>query len=595
MFCLRDVPVWVTPVVIVGVHCLHARLYTWEQLKQSVRRPRAVLEGAVQTLVFLFRCLCRPSESTGDRQRSERLRIKVQALRDEQADHVARLIRELLTYVLSIVGAMVCGSWLLKMTSVGIGLDLLDEHLFVFFLWYATSMYLVSVLYFTGTLFESRFICKADALVTAHVIVFIVATLLSHDAVLPSSVQRLGCGFVPCLYMKRVPVLLTTVSYAALTYLIGMGSDPDAWPLVIVCATLVAWAGNKVLEAYCEAGFQHQQLQGVRGALDAFMTAAYDAVVCLDTHLRIRGAAASLGDFLKLQHLLSLDTVQFLDFVDQGERQILQGFFSQQGSVTKSSIAATCNLNILLGDGSVVRSQVFHCMDDDLRNGLTHWVALRRLETMVPASTGTAASVGSALGPQLQQGLDGASHRTVSEASVSSVSSGRSCADFLDICSMTLRLDASQDDLPILSLQADLRQAGACPPIGSSIGLQDLMVTEDWNRLRDWFNESRRRLHGDEDPDILKNVSLGSCVAGVTLISTEAALAPESAHDADIFTLTLHAPLAMPMSKTQRRAMRKNTMKIAGASSSPRVLGRIDEDRDDHDGVANEAPEVLAL
>eukprot|EP00929_Paragymnodinium_shiwhaense_P011840 TRINITY_DN11816_c0_g1_i6.p1 TRINITY_DN11816_c0_g1~~TRINITY_DN11816_c0_g1_i6.p1 ORF type:complete len:603 (-),score=81.49 TRINITY_DN11816_c0_g1_i6:39-1847(-) len=578
MLRLSDIPFWVAPVVIFGANCLHLRLYRWQQIKRGLRRPKALLEGAKRLLVFLATSACtRAASSKGDRQRRERLRAKVRAVRDEYAELVARVMRELLAYVLSGLGVTICCSWFVQLNiSPDSGLDVLDDPLLLFFLWYATGMYVASILFSTGALFESKFISKADLLVTAHVLVFMTATLLSHHDPLPGSVQRIGGGVVPSLFCKPLPVFLASVGYAGGTFLIGMGNNPDEWPMVIFTVTFFSWACNKVIEAYCEAEFEHSQLQGVRSALDAFMTAAYDAVVCLDAQLRIRGAVVSLADFLKLQHLgtSSLDTVPFLDFVDISERTFLQRFFLEASWTTSSStIAATCNANILLSDGSVVRSQVFHYVDDDLRDGLTHWVALRKLETIVAAP-----AMHTAVEPQVQvASSEQFNHRSLSEAS-SAVSTSTSlvkgASSFLDLRSLSLRLDASAHDLKILSLQADLTEAGACPPDDSRLGLRDWMAPEDWSRMQEWFNESRDLVSKGNTPDVIRNVSLTASSAGVTLISTEALLgiASEADQEAHVFTITLNAPLAMPMSRMQRRAMKHGTRQA--------VLGRIDEDHD---------------
>eukprot|EP00929_Paragymnodinium_shiwhaense_P011836 TRINITY_DN11816_c0_g1_i2.p1 TRINITY_DN11816_c0_g1~~TRINITY_DN11816_c0_g1_i2.p1 ORF type:complete len:607 (-),score=96.42 TRINITY_DN11816_c0_g1_i2:180-2000(-) len=582
MFVLSDIPFWVAPVVIFGANCLHLRLYTRQQIKGGLRRPKAALEGAWQLLVFLATCLCtRTATSQGDKQRRERLRAKVQALRDEYAELVVKVMREVLAYVLSALVVAVCCSRFLKLKrspdSISSGVDILEDPLVLFFLWYATCMYVACILFSTPTLFESKFISKADLLVTAHMLVFMAATLFSHHDPLPGSVQRGGGGIVPILFFKPLLVFSSIVGYAGSTFLIGMGNNPDEWPPLLLVATSFSWACNKVIEAYCEAEFEHSQLQGVRSALDAFMTAAYDAVVCLDAQLRIRGAVVSLADFLKLQHLAptgasSLDTVPFLNFVDSSERNLLQDFFLQSTWTTSSTIATTCNANILLSDGSVVRSQVFHYVDDDLRDGLTHWVALRKLETIVAAP-----AMHAAVGPQVHEApSEEFSHRSLSEAS-STVSTSASCvkgdSSFLDFCSLSLRLHASAHDLKILSLQADLTQAGVYPPDDSSIGLRDWMEPEDWSRMQEWFNESRDEVIKGDTPDVMRNVSFTATSAGVNLISTEALLgiASKADQEAQVFTLTLNAPLAMPMSRSQMKGH---------STRQPKALERIDEDPD---------------
>eukprot|EP00929_Paragymnodinium_shiwhaense_P111936 TRINITY_DN8019_c0_g2_i9.p1 TRINITY_DN8019_c0_g2~~TRINITY_DN8019_c0_g2_i9.p1 ORF type:complete len:682 (-),score=67.94 TRINITY_DN8019_c0_g2_i9:808-2745(-) len=399
------------------------------------------------------------------------------------------------------------------------------------------------------------------------------------------------------------------------------------------------------------------QSKRLRRSMDCFLTTSYDALVQLDPELRIMEESMRFSN-LAMRGAHHLAGTCFLTFVREEDRDELRNFVANAEAAARSEapaesmVALTMSVWLPLPDETQVRVQLYHCLDESIESGLSHWLGLREIDRQsqrIPGG-GQRAPAGSFrpgghssreepehgrdVGRQLEEashharykeneehssteaetaavgahGFDGFSHRAVSEQSSVSGSSALPRADFLDLCSMTLFLDAaSLDDLQILSVQADLRPDGASPSLVSAVGMRDLMVTEDWNRMREWFSESRVRLRNGEDPASFRNVTLSSIGAGVTWVSTEAALTTTSTadHDANIFALTLQAPLAMPMSSSQRRAMRRGAMSMTTAGApSPRVLGRIDEHKDDDDvaptsfsggvGMLN-SPGVIAL
>eukprot|EP00929_Paragymnodinium_shiwhaense_P111930 TRINITY_DN8019_c0_g2_i3.p1 TRINITY_DN8019_c0_g2~~TRINITY_DN8019_c0_g2_i3.p1 ORF type:complete len:661 (-),score=67.00 TRINITY_DN8019_c0_g2_i3:687-2561(-) len=378
------------------------------------------------------------------------------------------------------------------------------------------------------------------------------------------------------------------------------------------------------------------QSKRLRRSMDCFLTTSYDALVQLDPELRIMEESMRFSN-LAMRGAHHLAGTCFLTFVREEDRDELRNFVANAEAAARSEapaesmVALTMSVWLPLPDETQVRVQLYHCLDESIECGLSHWIGLREIDRQTqrtpgggqPAPAGQSedashhvrcgkndegsAKVESAvLGAQ---GLDGFSHRAVSEQSILSGSSAMpNATDFMDLCSMTLLLDASLDDLQILSVRADLRQAGASPPIVSKVGMRDLMATEDWNRMREWFTESQGRLRDGEDPAPFRNVSLSSMGARVTWISTEAALTTTGTadHDANIFALTLQAPLAMPMSSSQRRAMRRSARSTSKdrVGSPSRVLGRIDEHKDDDDGAPTNSSdgvgtlnsrEVLAL
>eukprot|EP00929_Paragymnodinium_shiwhaense_P111929 TRINITY_DN8019_c0_g2_i2.p1 TRINITY_DN8019_c0_g2~~TRINITY_DN8019_c0_g2_i2.p1 ORF type:complete len:681 (-),score=70.63 TRINITY_DN8019_c0_g2_i2:808-2742(-) len=484
------------------------------------------------------------------------------------------------------------------------------------------------------------------------------------------------CFVVPFAFfgdVQTVPFGAFAMPFACLTadpVVAGIQAFLYASVMVFLFPTRIGlWFIAVVVTMFCahwlRCGFRVQsvaklaaeQSQRLRRSMDCFLTTSYDALVRLDPELRIMEESRRFSN-LVMTGARPLAGTCLLTFVREEDRDDLRLFVARAEAAVRSEapaesmVASTMSVWLPLPDETQVRVQLYHCLDESIESGLSHWLGLREIDRQsqrIPGG-GQRAPAGSFrpgghssreepehgrdVGRQLEEashharykeneehssteaetaavgahGFDGFSHRAVSEQSSVSGSSALPRADFLDLCSMTLFLDAaSLDDLQILSVQADLRPDGASPSLVSAVGMRDLMVTEDWNRMREWFSESRVRLRNGEDPASFRNVTLSSIGAGVTWVSTEAALTTTSTadHDANIFALTLQAPLAMPMSSSQRRAMRRGAMSMTTAGApSPRVLGRIDEHKDDDDvaptsfsggvGMLN-SPGVIAL
>eukprot|EP00929_Paragymnodinium_shiwhaense_P111933 TRINITY_DN8019_c0_g2_i6.p1 TRINITY_DN8019_c0_g2~~TRINITY_DN8019_c0_g2_i6.p1 ORF type:complete len:645 (-),score=74.47 TRINITY_DN8019_c0_g2_i6:808-2742(-) len=500
---------------------------------------------------------------------------------------------------------------------------------------------------------------------TYHGSVTVFALLAQLSFVVPFAIFRhegteaFAVFVLPLTCLTADPAVAGILATLYASFLVGFYPNTKIvmWLFCVLTTIAGTFACRREFHTRCVSNLEAEQSKRLRRSMDCFLTTSYDALVQLDPELRIMEESMRFSN-LAMRGAHHLAGTCFLTFVREEDRDELRNFVANAEAAARSEapaesmVALTMSVWLPLPDETQVRVQLYHCLDESIESGLSHWLGLREIDRQsqrIPGG-GQRAPAGSFrpgghssreepehgrdVGRQLEEashharykeneehssteaetaavgahGFDGFSHRAVSEQSSVSGSSALPRADFLDLCSMTLFLDAaSLDDLQILSVQADLRPDGASPSLVSAVGMRDLMVTEDWNRMREWFSESRVRLRNGEDPASFRNVTLSSIGAGVTWVSTEAALTTTSTadHDANIFALTLQAPLAMPMSSSQRRAMRRGAMSMTTAGApSPRVLGRIDEHKDDDDvaptsfsggvGMLN-SPGVIAL
>eukprot|EP00929_Paragymnodinium_shiwhaense_P111928 TRINITY_DN8019_c0_g2_i14.p1 TRINITY_DN8019_c0_g2~~TRINITY_DN8019_c0_g2_i14.p1 ORF type:complete len:548 (-),score=68.17 TRINITY_DN8019_c0_g2_i14:31-1674(-) len=395
---------------------------------------------------------------------------------------------------------------------------------------------------------------------TYHGSVTVFALLAQLSFVVPFAIFRhegteaFAVFVLPLTCLTADPAVAGILATLYASFLVGFYPNTKIvmWLFCVLTTIAGTFACRREFHTRCVSNLEAEQSKRLRRSMDCFLTTSYDALVQLDPELRIMEESMRFSN-LAMRGAHHLAGTCFLTFVREEDRDELRNFVANAEAAARSEapaesmVALTMSVWLPLPDETQVRVQLYHCLDESIECGLSHWIGLREIDRQTqrtpgggqPAPAGQSedashhvrcgkndegsAKVESAvLGAQ---GLDGFSHRAVSEQSILSGSSAMpNATDFMDLCSMTLLLDASLDDLQILSVRADLRQAGASPPIVSKVGMRDLMATEDWNRMREWFTESQGRLRDGEDPAPFRNVSLSSMGARVTWISTEAAL-----------------------------------------------------------------------
>eukprot|EP00929_Paragymnodinium_shiwhaense_P111932 TRINITY_DN8019_c0_g2_i5.p1 TRINITY_DN8019_c0_g2~~TRINITY_DN8019_c0_g2_i5.p1 ORF type:complete len:570 (-),score=62.78 TRINITY_DN8019_c0_g2_i5:31-1740(-) len=417
---------------------------------------------------------------------------------------------------------------------------------------------------------------------TYHGSVTVFALLAQLSFVVPFAIFRhegteaFAVFVLPLTCLTADPAVAGILATLYASFLVGFYPNTKIvmWLFCVLTTIAGTFACRREFHTRCVSNLEAEQSKRLRRSMDCFLTTSYDALVQLDPELRIMEESMRFSN-LAMRGAHHLAGTCFLTFVREEDRDELRNFVANAEAAARSEapaesmVALTMSVWLPLPDETQVRVQLYHCLDESIECGLSHWIGLREIDrqTQRTPGGGQRAPAGSFrpgghsareepehgrdVGRQSEeashhvrcgkfdegcakaesavvgaQGFDGFSHRGLSEDTLSdtSTTSSMPTSDFLDLCSMTLLLDASLDDLQILSVQADLRQAGASPPIVSKVGMRDLMATEDWNRMREWFTESQGRLRDGEDPAPFRNVSLSSMGARVTWISTEAAL-----------------------------------------------------------------------
>eukprot|EP00929_Paragymnodinium_shiwhaense_P029309 TRINITY_DN16821_c0_g1_i2.p1 TRINITY_DN16821_c0_g1~~TRINITY_DN16821_c0_g1_i2.p1 ORF type:complete len:250 (-),score=44.43 TRINITY_DN16821_c0_g1_i2:314-1063(-) len=243
-----------------------------------------------------------------------------------------------------------------------------------------------------------------------------------------------------------------------------------------------------------------------------------------------------------------------------------------------------------LSDGGMARAQLFHCVDDDLDDGLSHWVALRQLGPVQPIPAAAhAAGMGIVAALAADEQL-AAPSRSDSEAS-----SAETTCQYASFASMTLGLDSSQEDLSVISFQANLAESEMYARGSPKVSIQKSMQPAEWAKFQGWFKESERRLLNNETCDSLPCPSLLLNFFNLAIFAQSASLARLACveHDAQGFLVKLDEVITVPLSEA-RRAVRKRGAddKSCASKASAQTLGSIVEE---HEGTPHEAEQTLAL
>eukprot|EP00929_Paragymnodinium_shiwhaense_P019400 TRINITY_DN13243_c0_g1_i4.p1 TRINITY_DN13243_c0_g1~~TRINITY_DN13243_c0_g1_i4.p1 ORF type:complete len:431 (-),score=61.57 TRINITY_DN13243_c0_g1_i4:511-1803(-) len=399
------------------------------------------------------------------------------------------------------------------------------------------------------------------------------------------------CFFFPTLwYMDSKKVLASSVLFGVVQS--GVQEDPapfvtEMW--VGTFAAVISWCLGWHLRIQAELVLMNQQLRSGRKSLGAFLTAAFDVYFRVDSRLRILGPVPELTDFLKMQLSAAnstgnMDGAPLLDIVSRDDRENLRSFLSR--TAEGASIAATTNMNIMFGDDTMARSQLFHCVDDDLFDGLTHWVGLRQLgDAPCRVQPNVATGQLSCLVPKPPlhpQQLDDTLSFSVSQTppwppSSSSSSASSSRSSFSVPCkkpaSVTLRFDSTQEALNVLSFQVDLSPAGAAGPTSLTQTIKEGMHPHDWRVMQGWLEDTRSRLVAGSSPKMLPDVLMQLRGFDVVLMAAQASLDLDE-ESGKVFAMKLESPNILPMSELRAAALKDAKPRYV---APPQVLGRVEE------------------
>eukprot|EP00929_Paragymnodinium_shiwhaense_P019408 TRINITY_DN13243_c0_g4_i3.p1 TRINITY_DN13243_c0_g4~~TRINITY_DN13243_c0_g4_i3.p1 ORF type:complete len:635 (-),score=72.49 TRINITY_DN13243_c0_g4_i3:284-2188(-) len=620
MNSLAEIPFYVYAILLAVAHLLNARLYKCEEVRKSIDQVtqsflhcREGLKTFWTATLLWRRHLCsRRRLSEREEQRRKKVEAQMQIKRRCLCDDVTKSLRRALSICLSIFCAFgLLSQYLLTMSSVTI---VLKDDTTVFLSWCGLVVYLLCVLYELAAWAGWKRLWNVDVVLTIYVVIItaLVSMWSSRSDVFETTIARC-CFFFPVMCYVDPKKVLAASAFFGLAQ--GAAAQRDNAPASFAA---VMWLGTSIAFLSWFLGFHfrtqvelvlmNSQLRSGRKSLGAFLTAAFDVYFQVDSRLRIVGPVPELSDFLKLQLSAAnvngtMDGVPLLNIVSRDEREHLRTFLSR--TAEGASIAATTNMNILFGDGTIARSQLFHCVDDDLFEGLTHWVGLRQLgetpgnaQSVVPmgvvavAPTGTPSSTPNLATGQIQslvtkpppqsQQLDDASSVSVSHRAPSSTSSSSSSAcksvpssSRKKPASVTLRFDASEESLNVLSFQVDLCPAGAAGAASLTQSIKEGMAPHDWRVMQGWLEDSGPRLVAGGNPSVLPDVLMQLKGLDIVLMAAQASLVLEdcSGHAGRVFAMKLESPNILPMSELRAAATKDAKRRyVAG-----QALGRVEE------------------
>eukprot|EP00929_Paragymnodinium_shiwhaense_P029312 TRINITY_DN16821_c1_g1_i1.p1 TRINITY_DN16821_c1_g1~~TRINITY_DN16821_c1_g1_i1.p1 ORF type:complete len:538 (+),score=58.96 TRINITY_DN16821_c1_g1_i1:163-1614(+) len=468
---------------------------------------------------------------------------------------------------------------------------------FVRLLWQGAVTHFLCVLYLKRAVYESDYVSAEDMTLTAYAVAFTAAVALSESV--PEALPIIELGLPCMLYMDFRSFFIAGLLHEGVCVVVGHERQ-NALQVM-----LMHWsAGSTVSQmlhvtawSTCAGAIRERQLQNARKSVDGFLKSAYDVVFAVDQNLQVIGAASELANFLRIQPSQansygSMDRVPFLSFVAADDRDSVLTLLSDTSE--QIGIAMTVNSSFYLSDGSMVRSQLFHCVDDDLDDALTHWVALRQLGPVEPTPAadggGNAAFVAACAADGQPATLVPTSH-----SSASSESSAESYGQGASFASVTFGFDSSQEDLRVLSFQADLTPSETFAFGPPKVSIQESMLSADWMKLRDWFKEGQHLLLNHEKPDSLPSVSLFLDFFKLAIYAKSASLARVActSHDAQRFILKLDEVVAVPNFDTALASSKTRADGMSCPSKlSAQTLGCIMEEPEE---TSDKAEQMLSL
>eukprot|EP00929_Paragymnodinium_shiwhaense_P013212 TRINITY_DN121078_c0_g1_i1.p1 TRINITY_DN121078_c0_g1~~TRINITY_DN121078_c0_g1_i1.p1 ORF type:complete len:606 (-),score=78.50 TRINITY_DN121078_c0_g1_i1:303-2120(-) len=590
MVDLSELSIIVPVTVIILAHVLHSRLCITDQCKEVVEKARddvGVWRAILTTFWGWSVCLLESMGwqrhwSKARKHRHSRLQAELQTWRQAKADAVLVYLQRFLAIALSLLVLIASADQLLAETSAV--KNLARHEIFVFVLWQGSLTYLLCVLYSLGFLCNSRYLSNVDMWLTVYLVLFGTNTLLWLDGMRERTIILDFAGFiaVSTLYTSFWKVLFVCGLHDG-AYVLAGTAMPEGGPIGLLAVAFLSQVLRTIGEAQSETTIRERQRQRTCRALGGFLKGAYDVFFSADEALCVMGPMPELAHFLRVRPSEdnahgSMDALPFLSFVVDEERESVTRFLSE--SPEDMTIALSANVSILLSDGVVSRSQLFHRVEDDLDGGLTHWMALRHLEIIEPVGGGGLAIRADGVADQQAQPLDGALECSASEVS-SVLSSALTCSTLTCAAvpsqrpsSITFGLDASQEDLAILSFLADFTESTEPASRSSKVSMKDSMPPKEWLEFRQWIAASRSRILDGKSPHTLPLAVFILQFLDIAVLGTNLSLSPID-REASHFALRLEGVVAVPLTQARIKAQGRSETRHGGLT--PNILSRVVE------------------